>query len=635
MSFKPGSCIGIDLGTSTTSAAVLKHGRYEILFLKSDSLNFDSVVAYNESSRSVGIERKVSKNRSSATVYEVKRLLGRKFKDIQKELQHSRWSYEVREGESGNAEINLLIGPPNKCISRIITPEQVSADILSYIREFALKYLDTNDIESCVITCPVQFSTEQRRATLSAGYLAGFTNVQLVAEPTAAAIAFAEKFDRTAQGERYYCVYDFGGGTFDASIVHRNGNSYRVINTAGDAFLGGKDIDVAIMEDITKRIKSRNLKLNPRRMLDFKIACKEAKERLLSVEMTDIDLVFCMWENEDDVESMSISREQLAAICRPIISKTLEVVKSVLASCLPPLTADDIDMVFLMGGSSSLRSVEEEVATLFDPSKIYTDPPFLAKTGIAIGATRIASSLDLQNQTNLMSVTPELQFVDVSPHEIRLLCGGKTEVILPHKTPIGENRSIRILPVDSGKGFARLVITAGMTDSLIDNTYLGTLKIPLRSDRIAEEQPLVVTVHVTGNDLVDVTVVDEFGRHGYHAVLNAGLSEERCNDLKRIQLARQVEERGHQEIQKLIVDISKCCDKCRLKLADSQSNVLREVEELNGRITNQNLTVEKLIAIKSRVECILAHLFPVCCLNESTRCLCPSRSEIVGSWRKK
>ena len=174
-----------------------------------------------------------------------------------------------------------------------------------------------------------------------------------------------------------------------------------------------------------------------------------------------------------------------------------------------------------------------------------------------------------------------------------------------------------------------------MTDSLIDNTYLGTLKIPLRSDRIAEEQPLVVTVHVTGNDLVDVTVVDEFGRHGYHAVLNAGLSEERCNDLKRIQLARQVEERGHQEIQKLIVDISKCCDKCRLKLADSQSNVLREVEELNGRITNQNLTVEKLIAIKSRVECILAHLFPVCCLNESTRCLCPSRSEIVGSWRKK
>lgn len=129
----------------------------------------------------------------------MKRLLGRKFKDIQKELQHSRWSYEVREGESGNAEINLLIGPPNKCISRIITPEQVSADILSYIREFALKYLDTNDIESCVITCPVQFSTEQRRATLSAGYLAGFTNVQLVAEPTAAAIAFAEKFDRTAQ----------------------------------------------------------------------------------------------------------------------------------------------------------------------------------------------------------------------------------------------------------------------------------------------------------------------------------------------------------------------------------------------------------------------------------------------------
>lgn len=608
MSFKPGSCIGIDLGTSTTSAAVLKRGNFEILFLKSDSLNFDSIVTYTESSRSVGVERKVSKNRSSATVYEVKRLIGRKFSDIQEELRRNRWSYEVKEGEAGNAVINLKIGPPNKCISRIVTPEQVSGDILSFIREFALKYLDTNEIENCIITCPVQFSTEQRRATLSAGYFAGFPNVQLVAEPTAAAIAFSEKFDNSVKGTRYYCVYDFGGGTFDASIIRREGNIYRVLNTAGDAFLGGKDIDVAIMEDMTRRIESRNFKLNPRRMLDFKMACKEAKERLLTVEMTDIDLVFCQWENEDEVQSMSISREQLASICRPIISKTLEVVKSVLASCSPPLTPEDIDMVFLMGGSSSLLSVKEEVSTLFDPSKIIVDTQFLAKTGIAIGATRIASCAELQNQVNLMSVVSDLKFVDVSPHEIRLLCGKKTEIILPHKTPIGEKRSIRILPAASGKRLARLVITAGMTDSLEDNTYLGTLKIPLRSDRGAEEQPLIVTVYVTNNDLVDVTVVDELSHHGYHAVLNAGLSEERRNALKQIQLARQVEERAQREIQQLKVDISKSCDKCRLKLTENQSEVLKEVEELNGRAINQGLTIEQLTTIKNRVECILAHL---------------------------
>ena len=609
MSFKSGHCIGIDLGTSTTSAAVFRNNDYEILNVKRDSQCFDSVVTYTESTRSVGMERTVSKNRSSATVYEVKRLIGRKFKDVQEEVQRSQWSYEVREGESGNVEINLLIGPPNDCISRVVTPEQVSADILSCIRESAMKYLDTKEIERCIITCPVQFSTEQRRATLSAGFLAGFTNIQLVAEPTAAAIAFAEVFDKMAQGERHYCVYDFGGGTFDASIVYRKGNTYRVLNTAGDAHLGGKDIDVAIMTDITKRIKYRNLELNPRRLLDFKMACKEAKEQLSVLDTTDIDLVFCKWENEDDAESISITREQLAVICRPIISKTLKVVKSVLASCSPPLTAEDIDMVFLMGGSSSLRSVKEEVATLFDPSKICMDSQCLAKAGIAIGASRIASCVDLQSQSNLMSETPELQFVDVSPHEIRLLCGGKTEVILPHKTPIGESRSIRILPVESGKGFARLVITAGRTNSLQDNTYLGTLKIPLRNDRVAEEQPLVVTVRVTGNDLVDVTVVDELGRHGYHAVLNAGLSEERCNDLKQIQLARKVEE---QEIQKLKVNISEYCCKCRQKLTENESDVLGEVEELDRRATNETLTVEGLAEIKRRVECILEHLFLVC-----------------------
>ena len=207
-----------------------------------------------------------------------------------------------------------------------------------------------------------------------------------------------------------------------------------------------------------------------------------------------------------------------------------------------------------------------------------------------------------------MSVVSDLKFVDVSPHEIRLLCGKKTEIILPHKTPIGEKRSIRILPAASGKRLARLVITAGMTDSLEDNTYLGTLKIPLRSDRGAEEQPLIVTVYVTNNDLVDVTVVDELSHHGYHAVLNAGLSEERRNALKQIQLARQVEERAQREIQQLKVDISKSCDKCRLKLTENQSEVLKEVEELNGRAINQGLTIEQLTTIKNRVECILAHL---------------------------
>ena len=102
--------------------------------------------------------------------------------------------------------------------------------------------------------------------------------------------------------------------------------------------------------------------------------------------------------------------------------------------------------------------------------------------------------------------------------------------------------------------------------------------------------------------------MDELSHHGYHAVLNAGLSEERRNALKQIQLARQVEERAQREIQQLKVDISKSCDKCRLKLTENQSEVLKEVEELNGRAINQGLTIEQLTTIKNRVECILAHL---------------------------
>ena len=595
------SCIGIDLGTSTTVAAVIKNGRCEILRVKGNSINFDSIVTYSSGGKHVGRPPSIRRNNAAATIFEIKRIIGRKYKEAVKEVEANKWPFTVLEGENGTTAIELEINNRNEIIKQLVTPEQVDADILSIIRDAAEKYLGVPKIDRCIITCPVEFSTEQRRATLSAGYLAGFPNIQLVAEPTAAAIAFAEKFDRDASTPRHYLVYDFGGGTFDASVVYRHENAYRVINTAGDPHLGGKDVDVVLMDYVLGCISRRHLQVKKRKMGDLKIACKEAKELLISEPMYNMELVFCEpmegYEDnydENDVPPIGITQRQLATLCKPIILRTIEVVRTVLSTCNPPLSSDDIDKVFLMGGSSNLEAVKDELRNLFRPDQLLEDALLLAKGGIALGAVRIASCTELPKPDNL-------SFQDVSSHEVRLVCGSTAQIILPQKTPIGEPRSLRILPTDYQKSTARFIFTAGLTDALEDNVHLGTVRIPMDPIRLPEEQPFLVTVKVQSNDLIDVVVTNELVGKGYHFVLNAGLTDTMCKDLKMLYLKKMQVEKE----QKLIVDLKSAihntCTACLKRLTAEQEEERQHLYDYEYRVDNENLTEEQLREILNRV----------------------------------
>ena len=655
------SCIGIDLGTSTTASAVMKNGRCEILRTQGASINMDSIVTYSTSGKIVGHPPRNLAKTAKSTIYEIKRVIGRKFKDIREEIEINKWPFTVIEGENGSTAVELEISDKGKVIKQVITPEQVDADILTPIRDLAERFLNVQPIDLCIITCPVEFSTEQRRATLSAGYLAGFPNIQLVAEPTAAAIAFAEKFDKEVSSPRYYLVYDFGGGTFDASVVYRDGNAYRVVNTAGDPYLGGKNVDVKLMEYVQECIADRHLQVKKRRLGDFKAACREAKELLINTAIHCIDLDFCeaMKGYEDEVDddniSINITQRQLAQLCSPIIRKTIDVVRSVLATCDPPLTPDEIDKVFLMGGSTNLTAVKDELTKLFRPEQLVDDPTELAKGGIAIGAVRIASSLELQNPSNFVpsscsqAATPatpatptaltssiatnqlqyltsslassicstctskssELSFRDVSSHEIRLVCGGTSHVILPQKTPIGEPRSLRVFPKDLQKTSARFVFTAGLTDVLEDNIHLGTIRIPLNPSLLPEEQPFLVTVSVKSNDLVDVMVVNELVGKGYHIVLNAGLTETMCKDLKMARLAKEQIDREQKQIQDLKVMIIGICDDCVNGLPKEREEERAQVRNYMHRVNNESLSVDQLKAILNSVSSI-SHYTYIC-----------------------
>ena len=605
MAEEDGITIGIDIGTTTTSAAVLRNGGYETLKMGNGDLVIQSVVNYNHSSKSVGFFVK-GKNQSRGTVYEVKRILGTLFHDMEDEIKRNNWSYNVIEGDDGMCEIELFIVSKGETARKIVTPVDVYADILTYICEQARKYMGKDTFSSCVLTCPVDFSLHQRQAIQSACVLAGLNNAYLISEPTAAAIAFAEKFDKKSTGVRHYLVYDFGGGTFDASVVRREGDQYTVIKTKGDAHLGGKDIDVALIKEVKTGFESSGKKISPRETLNLKIACKEAKEQLLTTPSIDI---FTEFDDESD-DRYTLTQTGLSWIATPIVEKTMEVVRDVLAMCKPALMAEDIDRVFLMGGSSCLAAVRTEVEKMFAKEKICVDTPELSRVGIALGAAHVAACRSLQNEKNLLSMEnpATIQLQDVSSYSVRVLCGRRTRVVVPAQTPLGEDHSIRLIPLEKDKRFVRVVITVGETERLEENAVIGVLQVPISRRRRPEEQPLLVKIHVEEGDKVDVTVQNELLGRSFHTVLQAGLNNELLAQLEIKKKKREEEETELSRLDGIRQDIFVMCSG-RLNGLDEET--VQQIRQINIDVSTRRYSVEELERIRQKLVSLL-HSSCVC-----------------------
>lgn len=592
--------IGIDVGTTTTSAAVLKNGRYEILSLGNGGIMIPSVVSYDHSSKAVGLFAK-RKSQSRSTVYEVKRILGTKYRDVEEEIQRNNWSYRVFEGEDGMSTIELTIVSRGETTTKYLTPVDVYADILDSIRDSAQKFVGKDAFSSCVLTCPVDFSLRQRQAIQSACVLAGLTNTCLISEPTAAAIAFSEQFDKESTGVRRYLVYDFGGGTFDASVVRREGDQYTVIQTKGDAHLGGKDIDVALIKKVKEGLELDGRRISPRETLKLKIACKEAKENMVTMPSIGIEAEF----EDGSEDTYTLTKTMLNLIVSPIVQKTIAVVREVLAACEPPLTTEDIDMVFLMGGSSCLAAVKSEMTRLFGETKLRVDTANLSRVGIALGAARVAACRGLRSGSNLLSVE-KLQ--DVSSYSVRVLCGGKTRVVAPAQTPLGEEHSIRLIPMERGKRFTRVVVAVGETEKLEENAVIGVLKVPISQTRRPEEQPLLVTVRVEEDDKVDVTVRNELSNRSFHTVLQAGLNNELMVRLEMARRRREAEEAESRRVESIRQDIFRMCSG-ELERLDPES--ARQIRQINVDVSSCKFSVEELERIRQRLVSLL-HSSCVC-----------------------
>ncbi|KAG5960767.1 hypothetical protein E4U30_007715 [Claviceps sp. LM220 group G6] len=390
-----GSVIGIDLGTTNSAVAVMEGKVPRIIENSEGARTTPSVVAFAEDGeRLVGVaaKRQAVVNPEN-TLFATKRLIGRKFTDIEVQRDIKEVPYKIVQHNNGDAWVAAR--------GQNYSPSQIGGFVLNKMKETAEAYL-SRPVKNAVVTVPAYFNDAQRQSTKDAGQIAGLNVLRVVNEPTAAALAYG--LDKEA--DRVVAVYDLGGGTFDISILEIQQGVFEVKSTNGDTHLGGEDFDIHLVRHIVADFKKTSgLDLTGDRMAIQRIreAAEKAKIELSSSLQTDINLPFITADASGPKHiNMKLSRAQLEKMVDPLITRTIEPVRKALKDA--GLQAKEIQEVLLVGGMTRMPKVAESVKSIFgrDPAK-SVNPDEAVAVGAAIqGAVLSGEVRDLL----LLDVTP-------------------------------------------------------------------------------------------------------------------------------------------------------------------------------------------------------------------------------------
>lgn len=358
--------VGIDLGTSTCYVECLFPNGLPFPLLDSGNDEcIESCVGYTvrNGTRKVRYGKAARSQCREAVVYEMKRLIGKKYgcKDFEEDLK--RWPFSVVEGANGMAEIEIVVNKEKERESPVVHVSR----LLEYIRSLIVEKLDRDYLVKTVITVPHRFGTEERNATLEAATLAGFPEVELFSEPSAGALAYYTADPSQLEGKTV-CVYDFGGGTFDVTIVEVKNRQFNVKASDGDLHLGGADIDSLLMAyylEQTDGTKSAN-DLKPRARIKLIEKCRQCKHELSRSDTTDLS----------DEGTIILTRERFNNLIQPIIAKTIEVTRNCIFRWNRPVS--DLDGFLLIGGSSEIPLVSTMLKEAFGRPLITKISPHTA-----------------------------------------------------------------------------------------------------------------------------------------------------------------------------------------------------------------------------------------------------------------
>ncbi len=539
-----GKIIGIDLGTTNSCVAVMDGGKAKVLENAEGGRTTPSIVAYSEENEvlvGAPAKRQAVTNPKN-TLFAVKRLIGRRFKDseVQKAIENS--PFAIVEAKNGDAWVDVR--------GKQSAPPEVSAQILMKMKKTAEDYLG-EPVSEAVITVPAYFNDSQRQATKDAGRIAGLDVKRIINEPTAAALAFG--MDKK-QGDKKIAIYDLGGGTFDVSIIEiaevDGEHQFEVLSTNGDTFLGGEDFDQRLIDylaDEFKKEQSVDLRKDVLALQRLKEAAEKAKIELSSSQQTEVNLPYITADATGPKHlAVKITRAKLESLVEDLVTRTIEPCRTAIKDA--GVKVSDINDVILVGGMTRMPKVQETVKNFFgkDPRK-DVNPDEAVALGAAIQAGVLQGDVK------------DVLLLDVTPLSLGIeTLGGVMTKLIQKNTTIPTKANQVFSTAEDNQTAVTIHVLQGEREMAKDNKSLGQFNLSDIPAAARGMPQIEVNFDIDANGILHVSAKDKAtGKENKITIkANSGLSDEEIEKMVKDAEANADEDKKAREL----VDVRNQCD---------------------------------------------------------------------------